>query len=229
MILFAVAATLYAGLLILIRPAPASLRDTPPTYGENLQRICGSLVTGTGLMVVYLLTSRLTFLQPDPDLLQLLSLPSTRVSVQNSVFQAFTHLFIHANLVHLVANVSAIGLLSAYERRAGTRRFFAVLSIGCLASIPSILFYQEPARICGISGGVFALAAAFFTDETDLNVKEWMTSILIFVAFTALLTLGDIFGSRGNTMQVDHAGHALGALGGILYCRLRPTPARQPA
>ncbi|MBF4322772.1 rhomboid family intramembrane serine protease, partial [Vibrio anguillarum] len=94
-----------------------------------------------------------------------------------------------------------------------------------LSSIPSVLFYSDNTTVCGISGGVFGLAAAYFTDEKELTTKEWLTAIFLFTFLVILLILeGEIRGQDDYMfdIKVDHIGHFLGALGVILYCRLIP-------
>jgi membrane associated rhomboid family serine protease len=86
--------------------------------------------------------------------------------------QMITHLLVHTNLFHLVTNVAAIGIASVYERRVGTKRFLAILVVSCMSSIPSVLFCRENITVCGISGGIFGLAAVYFTDHENLTVKE---------------------------------------------------------
>jgi membrane associated rhomboid family serine protease len=95
--------------------------------------------------------------------------------------------------------------------------------VGALSSVPSILFYYDTVTISGISGGIFALAAAYFTDFENLTTPEWISAILMF------LIVAFIFSISGNgsltledDLQVDHLGHFMGALGGIVYCRVKP-------
>ena len=97
--------------------------------------------------------------------------------------------------------------------------------VGSVASIPSILFYSETTTVCGISGGVFGLAAAYFTDEDELTLKEWVMAILFFAVLASMIALQGEFNNASNEaldMKVDHIGHLMGALGTIVYCRLRP-------
>jgi len=142
--------------------------------------------------------------------------------------QLITHLFLHTSLFHLLMNLSGIGLASVYERKVGGKRFLAVLSVSLIFSIPSVFFYLDNVAIAGISGGVFGLAAAYFTDEKDLTLKEWLSAIAIFVFFVILLTIASIIEEKskgynnGGFGQVDHIGHALGAIAAIFYCRMFP-------
>lgn len=91
--------------------------------------------------------------------------------------------------------------------------------------MPSILFYSENVAVSGISGGVFGLAAAYFTDEKELSTKEWLAAISLFVFLAILLAIEGEFKGRSSAaadLRIDHIGHFLGALGAIIYCRLKP-------
>ena len=140
--------------------------------------------------------------------------------------QAISHLFIHINFVHVLTNLGGIGIASAYERRVGASRYLKVLAVAGISSIPSIFFYASPIGVCGISGGVFGLAAAYFTDHKGLTTKEWVYAIFLFAFLMAIFALQNKYQhnlASGLDFQVDHIGHILGTIGAILYCRLRPT------
>ena len=228
MIFFLIIILVYPALLVLIKPAPASLKAPPLTYSENFKSVYASILTGVFISFVFLLISDFTFINVNENLYGLLALNNDFENVVIWPLQAISHLFIHADPLHLLANLSGLGLASVYERRVGARRYFSVLLVGALASIPSFFFYPGSVSVCGISGGVFGLAAAYFTDEERLNLKEWVGAILAFFALVLVFTLADELKSmtrqtgKAPTIQMDHIGHVLGALGAILYCRLRP-------
>lgn len=225
MILFLITVTIYVGLLVSIKPAPSSLKASAVTYKENLQSVWASVCSGVLIMVVFLVTTNFGFITVDEYLYHILALSNDGEQFLKWPLQPITHLFVHGNLVHLAANVVGLGLASAYERRVGAKRYFAVLVVGAFASIPSILFYSENIAVCGISGGVFGLAAAYFTDEEELTLKEWLSAIFLFSFMALMLAFYSEFDSDSNDpldMGVDHIGHLLGALGAILYCRLKP-------
>jgi membrane associated rhomboid family serine protease len=223
MILFVIAVTAYVGALILVKPAPKSLKASPLSYRENLTCVWGAICSGVVILVVFFLTTDYGFITVDENLYRILALSRDIDLFLMFPFQAVTHLFVHVNLLHLAGNVVGLGVASAYERRVGAKRYFAVLTVGSLASIPSIFFYSGNVIVCGISGGVFGLAAAYFTDEEKLTTKEWGTAILLFLFLALMLGLnGELEDPSRDllNMQVDHIGHFLGALGAILYCRL---------
>lgn len=225
MLIFAITLLAYVGALVLYRPAPECLKGTPLTLLENARQVKASVFTGVVLLFMHLLFTRLTFGDVDKHLHLLFGLNNLKAAAVLWPFQIFTNLWVHYNLIHLLSNVAGIGLASAYERRVGARRYLAVLMVGAIASSLSVFLYATPIIACGISGGVFALAAAYFTDHRQLSVKEWVYAIVSFLILAVLFSLND-----GRTMpehealgfQVDHLGHLLGACAGILYCRIRP-------
>lgn len=225
MILFLLATLGYLGTLLAIRPSPASLKATPLTFAENFKLIRASIVSGVFILFVFLITSDFGFLAINENTYALFSLNNDPEKARLWPIQAVTHLFIHANPIHLLANVAGLGLASVYERRVGARRFFSVLLVGSLASIPSIFFYAETTTVSGISGGVFGLAAAYFTDQEELTPKEWVVAILLFAGLATVFALeGEFKTSAGDAFatRVDHIGHAMGAAAAIIYCRLIP-------
>ena len=225
MIIFLITIVVYVGLLVFIKPAPSSLKSAPITFSENLKFVWASIGSGALILLIFLFTTNFGFISVDERLYSILALSNDFDHFLEWPFQSVSHLFIHGNLIHLAANVVGLGLASAYERRVGAKRYFAVLLVGALASIPSILFYSEKIAVCGISGGVFGLAAAYFTDEEELTTKEWLAAILLFLFLALMLALDGEFKDRSNEledMKIDHIGHLLGAFGAIIYCRLNP-------
>ncbi|MDX8127638.1 rhomboid family intramembrane serine protease [Methylomonas sp. BW4-1] len=225
MILFFIVTAAYTALLLFYRPSPSSLKDAPLTFLENFKQIKASLFSGLLLFSIFLVTSDFGFNEVDEQLYRLLALNNISAAAILWPLQAITHLFIHINFPHVLTNVAGLGIAAAYERQVGSGRFLMVLLVASLSSIPSILFYSEPIAICGISGGVFGLAAAYFTDQEGLSSKEWLYAVLICSVFLVWLSVGHSMESKANgqlQFKIDYYGHALGALGAIVYCRLRP-------
>lgn len=139
--------------------------------------------------------------------------------------QVLTHSFGHINALHVMANVSGLGLLSCYERRVGARRYLAVFAVACASAMLALFFYPVPTAISGISGGLYGLAAAYFTDNAELALKDWLSFIAMFVGLAILLAWGsEVQMSKDSaaSFRIDHIGHAFGALGAIAYCRIKP-------
>lgn len=222
MILFLISSLSYIIVLVVVIPAPNSLRANRPTYTENFKLIQASLFSGLSILIVFLVITNFDFITVDENIFSVLSLNNDKDRSSMWPLQTITHLFIHSHPIHLYSNVAGLGLASVYERRVGAKRFLAVLIIGSLASIPSIFFYSEIITVCGISGGVFGLAAAYFVDQDELSLKEWGGAILFFIVLASMLALEAEFKSAHFDMKIDHIGHLLGAAGVILYCRLKP-------
>lgn len=224
MIFFVLFSLGFVAALTLIRPAPASLKARRLTYRDNVRQVRGTIAVGLLILVVFLLISDLTFTRVNEEYYPWLALNNLTSEAWRWPYQALTHLVIHGDVLHLVSNLVCLGLASVYERKVGTRRFLCVLMVGALASIPSVFFYSEIVLVSGLSGGIFGLAAAFFTDEDKLSFGEWLLAILVFCILAGLFSLQSLFldTNESLSMKVDHLGHAFGAIGAILYCRLRP-------
>ena len=225
MILFSFCALVYALTLLLVRPLPSSLKAEEPGFGQHVASIKVSLLLGLGLMGIFLLTSEFGFIETETGILESFAMSGGWWLEARSPLRVLTHWLLHIDIGHLIANVALLGLLSVYERRVGAQRVIAVLLASCLASSPSAFFYPESTVICGISGGLFGLAAAYFVDERALTTKDWLNGIVLFTVIVGLLTLSDIVhGAKANDLnyEIDHIGHLLGALGAIAYCRVRP-------
>lgn len=214
---------IFVGALIFFKPAPESLKAPSLSYWQNTRAVRGSLLAGVLVLVVYFLTSDPIGLVVDELWYQRLASSNQSEDLVSASYQLITSSFIHSNFLHVSSNVLGLALLSIYERRVGLNRYLAVLLVGIIVSSPSAFFYSEPLTVCGISGGVFALGAAFCTDHENLSIREWLSAILLFVVITAVLMFDPYLnGPQADalTVEVDHIGHALGALGGIIYCRL---------
>lgn len=228
MALFLLAIFAYAGFLILYKPAPNSLKADPLTLIENFRSIKASFTVGIVILVIFFITSNFNFNEIDEKLYMLLAINNIENSAGKWPIQMFTHLAIHINIVHILTNVTGIAISSVYERRVGSKRFLALLTIGSLSSIPSIFFYSEPIFISGISGGIYGLAVAYFIDDPKLTLKEWMYSLILFLIITISLYIEvELAAKESLGFKIDHIGHFLGALGAIIYCRLVPISQKQ--
>ncbi len=225
MTLFLAATIAYVGILLLTKPDPTSLKARPITLAENFRYIRASIFLGIVVLLVYAVTTEFGFVTVNEGAFILLALSNDLENPQFRPSQFLTHSFVHANLVHVLTNVIGLGIASLYERRVGAGRFLAVFAVGIATSIPSLYSYSETITVCGISGGVFALAAAYFTDEVDTSLADWIKGILLFVFVVSVSVLQGEFRLSPyevSGLSVDHVGHILGAIGGIAYCRLWP-------
>ena len=220
--LYTILVALYVGLLLFVRPAPQSFRDSKISIKENFFAIKGSLFIGVLLLSIHLYTGSFELIEADDSGVY----PYALYTIGNEsfrIYQFFTQMFVHFNLIHLIGNVVMIGMLSAYERRVGLKRYLIVFFLSGLVSGLSILFYTEDIASMGASGAVFGLAAAFFTDDKSLSLKDWIYAIIGFVLLASLLTLKDWYEIQkieNINFSIDYIAHALGALAAIVYTRL---------
>ena len=223
MVIFLLVTIPYVFILVYYRPSPESLKVSSISIKENFKAIKVSISSGILLLFIFLIISQFSFTEVDEDFHSIFGLTNIKEGAKLWPLQLFSHLLIHVDAYHVLSNVFAIGLASTYERRVGSTRFFMVLMVGAFSSVPSILFYYDPITISGISGGIFALAAAYFTDFENLTARQWVSAILMFLLVVLMLSItGEGSLTSEADFQVDHFGHFLGALGGIVYCRLKP-------
>ncbi len=80
-------------------------------------------------------------------------------------WRLFTCIFLHANLLHLGANMYSLWALGRMmETLAGVRATFLVYFIsGVGASLVSVLYHVQPVLGIGASGAIFGLFGAFAT------------------------------------------------------------------
>lgn len=222
---YLISSILYASALLFWRPAPESLKAQRLGFWENLRQIKASLITGLVLLFAFLFFTGGTFTQPAEQVMRAFSMNNVAAAWKFWPMQLVTHLLLHGNWMHLMSNVVAIGFLSMYERRTCARRFLMVLMVGGLLSALSVFFSPMPIIACGISGGVMALAAAYFLDHRELSLREWLQATAAFIFLAIIFSWPGTKEAQFEKMyqlSIDHLGHALGAAGGILYCRMRP-------
>lgn len=225
MVLFFITVTFYGLSLLLYKQSPDSLKAKPLTLQQNFDQIKASFFIGIILLGIFFITSNFEFTVVNEEAYTMFALFNNDISLALLPLQLISHSFIHFDFMHLISNVSGIGVASIYERRVGPKRFLKVLVIGCLISTLSIFFYPKPTSSCGISGGVFSLAAAYFIDYKDLTFKEYVHALVAFVFLMVLFSVAAEVETAKNAhveklhYQIDHIGHVLGALGGIIYCR----------
>jgi membrane associated rhomboid family serine protease len=157
----------------------------------------------------------------------------------------FGHALLHAGVLHLLANLVFLRLFGgAIERLAGARRLLLLLWAGVVAGGLAQIWH-DPLRartLVGASGGLFALAGAYFVRCPHARVLLALPIVVwpVFVELPAWV-LGIAFAALqvppvlelvapaevGSTAWPAHAGGlAAGALLGLL---LVPRPPVQPA
>lgn len=144
-----------------------------------------------------------------------------------SALTAFTSLFLHLNVLHLLGNmVFVVAILPQVEQAAGTLRFLAVYFLGGLAGVAGFWFFArssaDPAPLIGASGAVAACAAYYNIRYGRMYAavapKLGLPILGITVVWLALQILGAfvvIGGSAGGQAFWAHLG---GFAMGLLLC-----------
>jgi membrane associated rhomboid family serine protease len=229
--LFVVFTVVYVGALVFLKPAPTSLHDTPDTRLQSVKKIKGSLSLGLGLILIFAITNDMQNGKLGTDVYLEYALDNYEKSIAEWAKQLLGHSFLHFDFMHLASNVVGIGLASLYERRVGTGRFLIIYAIGCFVSALSVFTYSGLTSSVGASGGLFALAGAYFVDFGKLTLKQWITGlaicIIVLVAFSLYGVVRDT-SSNESPISVDYIAHAIGAVSAIIFVALRPRRGAQP-
>jgi rhomboid protease GluP len=196
----------------------------PLPLWKRFTAVKGALALGLSLVLIYYLTSGGQWGDSSASSIRLFGLNRGPTF---HYFQFLTCIFIHGFFGHMFNNVAFIGLFSSYERRKGTGRFFLVfLASGFFSSLLFYPFIHTGEACYGASVGFYGLVAAYCTDFEELPLKEWIIACLVLLAMVGFDTF--LLGLSEKDIQINHAGHMLGALGGLLICRVlngKPGPA----
>ena len=182
-------------------------------------------VTGALLILICVIYGLTTF--DKNEVLYRFGAIDARLITQHEYWRAVTGMFLHANLVHLLANAFSLWQLGTlYEVMFGSRRFaFIYFTTGIIASLASALFTFGPS--VGASGAVLGILGAFIFSilrSPQWRHERWTRSLiaqLIFWAAVNLLLPLEI----KNIDSVAHiAGLISGLILGLLPHRVPPPP-----
>ncbi|HDD46540.1 MAG TPA: rhomboid family intramembrane serine protease [Candidatus Aenigmarchaeota archaeon] len=147
-----------------------------------------------------------------PDIISLLSLNSARVFEEP--WRIATHIFIHANVRHLLSNMFALFLFgSMAERFAGSTKFMRIILASLfLSSLGSVIFYRET---IGISGIVYGIIGYLAVSRPKTIVLAF--GVPMYVCIAALLWIAiDITGIFYPT-PIAHFSHIFGMISGAIF------------
>lgn len=171
-----------------------------------------------------------------PQFLSLLALSGEGLS-RGWWWTPVTHLFVHANLLHLVVNVAGLWLIGPeVEAMLGRARFLVLYVIsGIAGGLLQTAFSAPSSELVGASGSVCGLLLSFTTAYPELHLRALLFFVLpvsmkaktlgrgliVFSALCAVLRL---------LPQLGHLAHLGGALAGALLTRLwmPPMPRMRP-
>ncbi|MDZ7391513.1 MAG: rhomboid family intramembrane serine protease [candidate division KSB1 bacterium] len=146
------------------------------------------------------------------------------------VWQLFTYMFLHGNLLHILINMLFLWVFgSELERVWGARRLLSYyLTCGVGAGLFHVLFlHRSVLPVVGASGAVYGLLMAygllfpervitmflFFVLPIQVRAKYL---VLLFGGMSLLGGIGSLFGREGGIAHLAHLG---GMVVGYLYLR----------
>ncbi len=148
------------------------------------------------------------------------------------IWQPFTYMFMHADVLHILMNMYMLWMFGrALEQVWGRRRFYKyyyICGIGAglinviVKSIPE-LYGRAPSDIptIGASGAIFGVLIANAVLFPDRRVKFFLIPITFsmrtFVSVMFLVEFVSTFGAGGD--NISHLCHVAGALVGYVYLR----------
>lgn len=129
------------------------------------------------------------------------------------VWRLFSHMFLHAGLMHIAYNLVVLGLIGAIiEPVVGKLKFVMIYLITGLGSAYLSLTYNDSISV-GASGAIFGLlgwyiSASFVYKKRLGDSRNFVLFVIGYVCLSFLLGL--------LMMQVDHYAHLGGLLAGLI-------------
>jgi membrane associated rhomboid family serine protease len=143
---------------------------------------------------------------------------------------AFTYMFVHADLMHLVMNMLVLFFFAPpLEDRWGSREFLRFYLICGLGGV-LLSFLLAPSGLVGASAACYGVMLAFALAWPDAPIYFWgifPIKAKYLVGFFFLLTVMSAFGSAGG--PVAHMAHLGGFLTGLIYLKADWRPKAQLA
>jgi membrane associated rhomboid family serine protease len=188
----------------------------------------GRLIIANAVVLLLLLT-----LFTSPEIIRALQFSPRTALVRPWTF--LTYMFVHAGLLHLLANMLMLFVFgTAVESRMGSRNFILYYFFcGVGAAVFSLLLagVMPVGAFIGASGAVLGVAVAFatFWPEAELIVFPIPIPIRARTLVIGLVIL-DVIGSRlWPSDGIAHLAHVGGALFGYLFFRVQSLSRRSSA
>lgn len=188
----------------------------------------GRLIIANAVVLLLLLT-----LFTSPEIIRALQFSPRTALVRPWTF--LTYMFVHAGLLHLLANMLMLFVFgTAVESRMGSRNFILYYFFcGVGAAVFSLLLagVMPVGAFIGASGAVLGVAVAFatFWPEAELIVFPIPVPIRARTLVIGLVIL-DVIGSRlWPSDGIAHLAHVGGALFGYLFFRVQSLSRRSSA
>jgi len=201
-----------------------SLKDnTTKSTWVHAKETKGTISLGSLIVLISMASFDAATLKLNPALGAIFGLSKQGIFEHKFFFQVLTSNFFHFDLLHLGGNISAILLLSAYERRIGTSRYLLVFIISAVAaSILDLLLIRPDTVSLGSSAGIAGLACGYFIDYGKLTKKEWTTGILFTLFIVGLFSFYDNTQIAKLGYEIDWIAHLFGAIAAGAFILLVP-------
>jgi membrane associated rhomboid family serine protease len=145
-----------------------------------------------------------------------------KVYHQHDYFQFLTSAFLHVSLLHIGANMLALGIVGPQlERLLGPWRFVSVYLLGALGGSAAIFAFGSPDQpVVGASGAIFGLFAACLVMVRRLGLDlQWLVGIIV-LNFVFTFSVADI-SKLGHVGGFVSGGLAAVAIAGLPNMRHR--------
>ncbi len=123
-----------------------------------LRKAMISLSVAVGLFLIYMLE-----IVPQSPILSDLAFSPMQLSSGVAVYTAFTSIFLHASMLHIIFNVIWLVILGLlFEEKMGTARFLSIYLIAGIAGniAYGLINFGENSYAVGASGAIFGLLGA---------------------------------------------------------------------
>ncbi|MCB0265331.1 MAG: rhomboid family intramembrane serine protease [Calditrichia bacterium] len=140
------------------------------------------------------------------------------------VWQVFTYIFLHGDLMHIAMNMFFLWMFGCeLEREWGTKEFVKYyLLTGTIAGITIFLWnFNSFGFTIGASGAVFAILAAYALFYPDREIMLLLFPVPIKVKYFVLIIGLLEFIMLPRQDGISHIGHLGGLVAGFLYLRHR--------
>jgi membrane associated rhomboid family serine protease len=170
-----------------------------------------------------------------PQVLELFALSANGLR-EGRVWTLVTHLFLHANLLHLLVNLLGLWFLGPeVEILMGRARYLAVYLVsGVCGGLLQTAFAAPNSELVGASGSVCGILLAFTTMNPELPLRALIFFVLPISTKARTLGWGLMVFSLACALlhllpQIGHLAHLGGAVGGAVLTRMFGlAPRRQP-
>jgi membrane associated rhomboid family serine protease len=148
---------------------------------------------------------------------EILALWPTETDILN-ITQWITHMFLHANLLHIVINMIVfISFGPIVENYLGKKFLNLYLLAGIVGALLHIIVTGSTNPMVGASGAIFGVFAATMLIDPDMKVYLFFIIGLKIKWIVPIILISELFSAFTTVDNVAHYAHIGGALMGFIY------------